>query len=159
MAGSGQPSFQRVAPGDRQATLLLHGYRDELADRVAPQRVEGLDGWDPAFGPPGGMVLVARMEDRPVACVGLRALGPGIGELKHFFVATEARGRGVARALLAEVERLATESGYRTILLDTAAPLVEAAALYRTSGYVEVPRYNDNPHAAVWFRKELLAGN
>src|SRR5262249_31351935 len=107
VAGGAQPSFQRVAPGDPEATVLLHGYRDELRARLAPAKVVGLDGWDATFGPPGGMVVVARVEDRPVACVGLRALGPGVGELKHFFVTVDARGRGLARALLAEVERLA----------------------------------------------------
>src|SRR5262249_36115248 len=149
VAGGAQRSFQRVAPGDPEATVLLHGYRDELRARLAPAKVVGLDGWDATFGPPGGMVGVARVEDRPGACVGLRALGPGVGELKHFFVTVDARGRGLARALLAEVERLAVEGGYRTVLLDTAAPLLEAAALYRSSGYREIPQYNDNPHAAA----------
>ena len=103
-------------------------------------------------------MVLARIDERPVGCVGLRTLAPGVGELKHLFVTVEARGRGVARGLVTEVERLAREAGHRTLLLDTAAPLVEAAALYRSSGYREVPAYNDNPHAAAWFRKELSPG-
>ena len=87
--------------------------------------------------------------------MGLRALEPGVGELKHLFVSLDARGHGVARALLLSVERVAVELGIRTILLDTAAPLVEAAALYRSAGYREVPAYNDNPHAVAWYRKDI----
>ena len=159
MARKGQLSLERVAIGDPEATLLLQGYRDELRARVSPRRVEGLDVWDAAdFGPPSGAVLVARLGRLPVGCVGLRSLGPGVGELKHLFVTVDARGRGVARALLSAVERLAADGGYRALLLDTAAPLVEAAALYRSSGYREVAPYNDNPHAAAWFRKELSGG-
>jgi GNAT superfamily N-acetyltransferase len=147
---------ERVAADHPEATALLHGYRDELRSRLAPRPVEGLDRWDAtAFGPPGGAVLVARREGRPVGCVGLRTLGPGVGELKHLFVPIEARGRGVARELLVAVEHLARALGHHTLVLDTAAPLVEAAALYRASGYSQVPAYNDNPHAAAWFRKEL----
>jgi GNAT superfamily N-acetyltransferase len=156
VAGAGQLSFERVIPGDPGATRLLQGYRDELRARLAPSTVEGLDAWNAtAFGPPGGAVLVARLDGRPVGCVGLRALEPGVGELKHLFVTLDARGHGVARALLLSVERAAVELGVRTILLDTAAPLLEAAALYRSAGYREVPAYNDNPHAVAWYRKEL----
>ena len=158
MSASGQPSFERSEPADPEAVLLLRGYRDELRARLAPRNVDVLDAWDPAFGPPGGAVVLARIDERPVGCVGLRTLAPGVGELKHLFVTVEARGRGVARGLVTEVERLAREAGHRTLLLDTAAPLVEAAALYRSSGYREVPAYNDNPHAAAWFRKELSPG-
>ena len=39
--------------------------------------------------------------------------------------------------------------------LDTNETLTEAIALYRTSGYREIPRYNDNPHAHHWFEKAL----
>ena len=46
-------------------------------------------------------------------------------------------------------------SGRCGILLDTAAPLLEAAALYRSAGYREIPRYNDNPHAVAWFERAL----
>ena len=41
------------------------------------------------------------------------------------------------------------------IVLDTAAPLLEAAALYRSAGYRDIPRFNDNPVAVAWFGKDL----
>ena len=76
-------------------------------------------------------------------------------ELKHFFLARQARGRGLGRKLLAGVEEVAGSLGALRIVLDTAAPLTEAAALYRSAGYVTIPRYNENPHGAVWFGKDL----
>ena len=71
------------------------------------------------------------------------------------FVGGEARRRGVARRLLAALEDEARRLGYRRVVLDTAAPLGEAEALYRTAGYQVVPAYNDNPYAAHWFAKDL----
>ena len=58
MAGGEQLSVEEVGPGDPDATRLLQGYRDELRARLAPSKVEGLDGWKAAFGPPDGVVLV-----------------------------------------------------------------------------------------------------
>ncbi|TPW94776.1 PadR family transcriptional regulator, partial [Schumannella luteola] len=47
--------------------------------------------------------------------------------------------------------------GATEAVLDTNANLTAAGSLYRTSGYVEIPPYNDNPNATTWFRKELSA--
>ena len=49
----------------------------------------------------------------PVACGGLRALDAETGEIKRMFVTSRARGRGHARALLAELERRAAAAGQR----------------------------------------------
>jgi hypothetical protein len=75
------------------------------------------------------------------------------GEIKRLYVAPGARRQGVARALLAAVERSARELGYRSVVLDTAGPLTEALRLYDASGYAPVPPFNANPHAAHWFEK------
>ena len=71
------------------------------------------------------------------------------------WVAREARGLGLARRLLAEVERRAAKAGAKVLHLDTNRALVEAIALYRRSGFVEVPPFNDEPHAHHWFEKRL----
>jgi ribosomal protein S18 acetylase RimI-like enzyme len=62
-------------------------------------------------------------------------------ELKRMYVSPAARGRGVARAVLAELERTAVEAGYRRMVLETGVKQPEALALYRSAGYVEVPRF------------------
>jgi GNAT superfamily N-acetyltransferase len=100
-------------------------------------------------------VVVGRVEGRAVGCAGLRRLDGGTLELKHFFLVPEVRGRGLGRVLLAGVEDVARALGAGRIVLDTAAPLLEAAALYRAAGYREISRYNDNPHAVAWFERAL----
>jgi ribosomal protein S18 acetylase RimI-like enzyme len=76
-------------------------------------------------------------------------------EVKHLWIQPHLRGRGIGKALLAELERRATEFGASEVVLDTNAALVEAGGLYRSSGYTEVPPYNDNPNATHWYRKAL----
>jgi len=105
--------------------------------------------------PPGGCMLMARLFGEPVGCGMIRALAPGVGELKRMWVSPEVRGLGVGRRLLAELEAAALERKLRTIRLDTNGSLAEALSLYRASGYREIPRYNDNPYAQHWFEKVL----
>lgn len=88
-------------------------------------------------------VFVARDSDDDAA-LGMAALvlGPDeFGELKRMFVHDAARGRGVARALLAAVEAYARRSGVRILRLETGAPQVEAIALYHSVGFVDVDRF------------------
>jgi ribosomal protein S18 acetylase RimI-like enzyme len=53
------------------------------------------------------------------------------------------------------MERRATEHGARAVRLDTNRHLTEAIAMYRSAGYVEVPRFNDEPFAHHWFEKRV----
>jgi ribosomal protein S18 acetylase RimI-like enzyme len=65
------------------------------------------------------------------------------------------RGTGLGRRLLGELERHAEAAGARTLRLETNRTLVEAIALYRSAGYVEVPAFNDETYAHHWFEKQL----
>jgi GNAT superfamily N-acetyltransferase len=100
---------------------------------------------DPAqFAPPRGLFLIAYLDDRAVACGGWRVHDGPDGpqaELKRMYVSPAARGRGVGRAVLAELERTAVEAGYTRMVLETGQRQPEALALYRSAGYVEVPKF------------------
>jgi GNAT superfamily N-acetyltransferase len=145
----------RRDPDSPEASRLLEAYFLELRERLAPVPVEVASRWPDDFRGPGGAVVLGRIEGRPVGCAGLRPLGEGALELKHFFLVPGVRGRGLGRVLLAGVEEVARTLGARRLLLDTAAPLLEAAALYRAAGYEDVPRFNDNPVAVAWFGRWL----
>ncbi len=155
MDGGGTLEVVRTDPDAEDASRLLEGYFRELGDRLAPAPVQILSRWPADFRGAGGAVVLGWQAGRAVGCAGLRPLGPGTVELKHFFLAPEVRGRGLGRVLLAGVEAVARGLGARRLVLDTAAPLLEAATLYRAAGYAPTPRYNDNPHAAAWFAREL----
>ena len=76
-------------------------------------------------------------------------------ELKRMWVAPEARGLGVGRRLLRQLETRAGEAGATVIRLETNGTLAEAIALYRQSGYEEVDAFNSEPYAHHWFEKTL----
>lgn len=107
------------------------------------------------FAPPLGLFLVGYAGGLPVACGGWRAHdGPapdfevGDAEVKRMYVVPSARGRGHARAILAELERTAADAGRLRIVLETGTAQPEAMALYTSAGYVPVrnfSRYRDSP--------------
>ncbi|HSA52098.1 MAG TPA: GNAT family N-acetyltransferase [Yinghuangia sp.] len=100
------------------------------------------------FDPPTGLFLVGYEDGRALVCGGWRigtydlpGHGPGDVELKRMYVRPEGRGRGLARALLAELEAHAVAAGQRRMILETGTRQPEAIALYRSSGYTDVPGF------------------
>jgi hypothetical protein len=53
------------------------------------------------------------------------------------------------------VERIAAERGCTRTRLDTSDYLTDALRLYRSAGYLEVPDYNGNEKANLWFERRL----
>jgi ribosomal protein S18 acetylase RimI-like enzyme len=73
------------------------------------------------------------------------------------WIAESARGLGIGRRLLTELERRAAAEGARAVRLETNRTLTEAISLYRSAGYREVDAFNDEPYAHHWFEKRLDA--
>jgi GNAT superfamily N-acetyltransferase len=105
--------------------------------------------------PPNGVLLLARIEGEPVGLAGVRHLDTDVAEVKSMYVVPEHRGRGLGRILLQEVEQIATERGCSRTRLDTNDYLEDALRLYRAAGYREVPDYNGNAKANLWFERQL----
>jgi DNA-binding MarR family transcriptional regulator/GNAT superfamily N-acetyltransferase len=145
------------SPRSPAGRWCLEQYFSELRERFDA-------GFDPAtsslphageMAPPTGLFLIARLRGEPVGCGGLIVHGTAPAEIKRMWVAPEVRGLGLGRRLLAELERLAHESGARATRLDTNRNLTEAISLYRSSGYDEIPDFNGEPYAHHWFEKRL----
>jgi DNA-binding MarR family transcriptional regulator len=143
-------------PATQDAHLCLMRYFDELNTRFETgfEAVPALAAALHDLAAPAGMFLVARLRGEPIGCGGL-ILDPDAPLIKRMWVAPAARGLGLGRRLLRELERLARETGARTIRLDTNRVLHEAIRLYRSAGYREVPRFSDEPYAHHWFEKAL----
>lgn len=121
-------------------------------------------GFDPSLGisaeaheltPPAGELLVARLRGRAIGCGALKLHDGAPAELKRMWIAPDARGLGLGRRLLAELERHAGAAGARVVHLETNGNLKEAIQLYRSSGYREVAAFNDEPYAHHWFEKRI----
>jgi len=85
--------------------------------------------------------VVAYAGDEPVGCGAFKEFAPGSVEIKRMFVQPTHRQRGVAQAVLAELERWASELGYASCVLETGKRQPEAIALYQRSGYARTPNY------------------
>ncbi|MFG1842306.1 GNAT family N-acetyltransferase [Micromonospora sp. NPDC049175] len=93
------------------------------------------------FEPPDGAFLVAYLAGEPVGCGGWRSHGTDCAEVKRMYTAPTARGRGVARAVLAAVERSAREHGRKRVVLECGDKQPEAIAMYASAGYERIPNF------------------
>jgi GNAT superfamily N-acetyltransferase len=87
------------------------------------------------FNPPRGECLLARLDDAPAGVVMLKPYAEGVCELNRMYVARDARGRGIGRALCEGLIARARTLGYRAIRLDALNAQVEAVPLYRRLGF------------------------
>jgi ribosomal protein S18 acetylase RimI-like enzyme len=139
------------------AQWALSQYFAEL-DRRFP---DGFDPGDaihedaPLFNDPAGCFIVARRDGETVGCGALTVLDDETAEIKRMWISPTCRGVGLGRRLLARLEDESRRFGRPNVVLDTNGVLLEAIAMYRSCGYVEVGRYNDNPYAQLWFAKTL----
>ena len=147
----------RVDPASPAARWCVSQYFAELAERFEegfdPGRSIPAD--DDELRPPRGAFLVASADGEPLACGVVKTIATGIGSLKRMWVASSMRGQGFGRRMLSALESQARELGLTTLRLETNRALTEAIHLYRSAGYVEVPRFNDDPYANHWFEKRL----
>jgi len=129
------------------ATVLVEELQQEFVVRYGEPDHTPVDPAD--FAPPLGLFLVGYLAGVPVVCGGWRANGDE-AELKRMYVAPAARGRGLARLLLAELERTALAAAHRSMILVTGSQQPEAVRLYQSAGYLPVPgfgHYADAPSA------------
>jgi len=106
---------------------------------------------------PQSAVWVAYHGTVPAGCILYRPLPAvdGAGEMKRLYVRPAYRGRGLASQLLRTLEEFAASQGARWLYLDTKDDLYEAIAFYERHGYARCARYNDNPQATIFMRKQL----
>jgi GNAT superfamily N-acetyltransferase len=155
-SADGLPVFRVARLDDSESLRLLADYESELAEQgIVLDRHEGGGVGAEEMVVPQGIFLLVELDHDIVACGGIRRLSEDIAEIKRMYVAPTARGRGIARALLARLENEACALGCRVARLDTGRDMVAALTLYREVGYREIPDYNGNPHAAHWMEKAL----
>jgi GNAT superfamily N-acetyltransferase len=147
----------RTVPSDRPpATDLVEAMVQEVAEHYGRIDVPGAPTATPAdLGPPGGAFVVVYDGEVPVAGGGVKRLDDEACEIKRMYVVPEARGRGVARALLEGLEDAARALGYRVARLDTGPEQPRAQRMYERAGYRPIENFNGNPFASFWGEKAL----
>ena len=153
-------SSVQILPADPEhpdALRCLGEYVAEL-NRRSPRR------FDPAVGatalphevrPPAGQFFLCRLHGEAIGCGAVKHHTDAPAEIKRMWIAPSARGLGLGRRLLATLEECARSGGAARARIETNSALAEALALYRSTGWVDVPAFNDEPFADRWLEKEL----
>lgn len=142
-------------PNDDAARLLQEYYEAiSVVQRDTPKAIRKI------IDHPDSGLWLAYLGERAVGCVVLRKLEsvPLAGECKRLYVQPIARGHRIADKLLDAQESFARSKGLRWIYLDTHEDLKAAIALYRKRGFVPCERFNDNPQATIFLRKNIAIG-
>jgi GNAT superfamily N-acetyltransferase len=150
--------FRACAFDEAPASVLVQAMREEMAEIYDGLEIDNAQmpkAGAAELGPPGGMFVVGFEHGIPVCCGGIKQLPDGACEIKRMFVVPDARGRGVARALLAELEERARGLGYRLARLDTGPRQTTAQRIYERAGYEPIGNFNDNPVATYFGEKRL----
>ncbi len=157
---AGLVEFQSEDPTGPAATFCLQSYFTELPTRFDNSFDPSLGhaGDVTVFSEPSGLFLIAYLRGEPIGCGGLKFHDDSPADLKRMWVAETARGLGVGRRLLTELERRARTHGASVVRLETNKSLTEAINLYRSTGYTEIDSFNDEPYAHHWFEKHLDPG-
>ena len=155
--------IEQVGWGDPRAVALRDAMNAEtgamyaeFTARRTPEQVAAID--DALTVDPASIVytVIATEDGVPLGHSALRPFGEQL-EVKKVFTTADARGKGVAKALLADLERYALEHGVTSLVLQTGPLQVPAIELYLKLGYLPIPVFGkyDAISGALCYHKAL----
>ncbi|RDJ19867.1 GNAT family N-acetyltransferase [Bosea caraganae] len=102
--------------------------------------------------------VAARDPDRAAVATGALVLHEGWAELKRMWVVPAARGRGLSKAILVDLEARAREAGIGLVRLETGVKNHEALGLYERLGFSRCGPFGDyGPDPlSVFMQKKLV---
>ena len=103
----------------------------------------------------GGGFWTLRADGRIIGTLAVRRLPGNVSEVKRLNLLAPYRGRGFGERLFRKALDHAAGSGFAAVRLDTLRNPGPALAMFRKFGFVEIPRYNDNPHAELFMELDL----
>lgn len=124
---------------DLLAAPMLDDLQREYGDRYG--RLDGTEYQDlraypvEEFAPPDGVLIVATVDGEPVAGGAFRRYDETTAELKRIWTAAGHRRRGYGALVVAQLEHIAAQRGFRRVYLMTGPRQPEAVALYLAAGY------------------------
>ncbi|MGG5209722.1 GNAT family N-acetyltransferase [Chryseobacterium sp. MIQD13] len=85
--------------------------------------------------------IVIYIDETPAACGAFKKFSEDTVEIKRMYTNPDFRKRGLASAIVQELESWARESGYSTAVLESSLEQNEALSVYEKSGYCRIPNY------------------
>jgi len=101
--------------------------------------------------------IVGINDNIPVGCGAMKEYDKSTMEIKRMYVPFEMRGKGVAVAILKDLENWARELGFKKCVLETGDKMLEAIGLYKKSGYKVIKNDGqyENIQSSICFEKDL----
>ena len=122
-----------LVPAATDDVRILVGELDRvLSPEYTPEQRHGLT-LEQIFKPDVRFFL-ARLDGASVGCGGV-AFFTDFAEVKRMYVRDVARGRGVAQALLARIEKEARDAGFAVLKLETGMRQIAALRFYERAGF------------------------
>lgn len=121
---------------------MIAAVQEEYLRRYGERDVSAVD--PDEFAPPHGAFFLGYVGGAAAAAGGWRLRADLSGgtdrdaEIKRMYTAPWARGRGLARVMLGEIERSAGLAGCKRAVLETGVQQPEALALYASAGYAPI---------------------
>ena len=139
-----------------ESLALQQAFFADIASRYPGWAPAGSQSVEPSdLAPPNGVWLVAYLDRRAVGCGGLQRLDIDTAQIRRLFLDESARGRGIGRRLLAELESHARRLGYRRVRLTTGDGQAEALRMFQTANHQEIPPFTDGVFTRHWMEKSL----
>jgi putative acetyltransferase len=130
-----------LVPAPSEEVRVLVGELEEiLAAEYPPEQRHGLA--LEAIFKPNIHFFIARVEGVPAGCGGV-ALFADFAEVKRMYVRETARGRGVAPALLAQIESAARGAALTLLRLETGTRQMAALRFYEREGFRVCPAFGE----------------
>ncbi len=141
----------------REAQQLIHEYADSLSVDLTHDNFDNeIDNLSNYYGPPTGLILMAKDEGDFVGVVCIRNLGDFVAEIKRMYVKPAFRGKGLGKKLLTRAISEAKGLGYRYLRLDTIPEMKSAIKLFSSIGFYEIEDTGYSPYAGIRFMEYKL---
>jgi GNAT superfamily N-acetyltransferase len=136
-----QLAISAVSPASDEAQTLVEELLTDLCARYPMLSKDELR--ESTRQSPLTVFVVGWLGGEPVACGGLKPRADSIVEVKRMYVRPAARGRGFARQVLTALEQRARADGAMCVWVETGDKQPEAISLYKSAGYIDIPRYGE----------------
>ena len=109
---------------------------------------------------PGGAILIASVDGKPVGCVMYNEAQPGVAVFNRMFVSEVGRGCGLGQLMLERMFEQMSVDGYEKVFFSSAKFLTHAKAMYEAAGFTSSPHPVGFPaewRDRVYFMERSLA--
>lgn len=134
-------TLRQLSPDHPDSIQLISELDAVLAQHTPREHMFGLHAGEEED--PRLRFFVLEVDNVIAGCGALRELEPDMAELKRMFVRPAFRGQGYGRFLLTALEHDAAGAGITWLRLETGPTLSTALTLYRSSGFVDIPKYGE----------------